>query len=186
MKKFTVRDFITYNNPCFSCGESVRIEVSGPGYLEPNINPEMMEVDLRVNYYNALRLSIRHKDNRILTNDKQMLIEYLDNHELVLDSICHSCGSNIRSTKMVFHVDQGFVETVEIAYETLVVKDLAHQRKYAIRSDFSANQSQFRVFTLSKDGETFSSKLDLPLMPKSMFKSKRHLLDKCKTLITFS
>src|SRR5271168_2896743 len=102
MKKFTVKDFIAYNNPCFSCGNQINFNIGvifntleeakvNLGGLRPVVSPDRTEIDLSIKYSNAVKLYIDHKTNKISTNDRVGLAKYLEGHSLFLKTGCDQC-----------------------------------------------------------------------------------------------
>lgn len=193
MRKFTVKDFITYNNPCFSCGNQINFRIgfldletkADISYLRPVVGPQYTEVDLIIKYANqdALKLYIFHKTNKILTNSQQGLTKYLSTRKLFLTSSCDRCYTKIESQYLDFNIDKGFVAAVGISTERIMVND--GDSLYQIDSFFMAQKSHLVVSRL--DSARMSPfQLDLPLIPKYRFKDKAHFLQKMKIYMTFS
>ena len=193
MRKFTVKDFIAYNNPCFSCGNQINFRIgfldlvtkTDVSYLRPVVGPQYTEVDLIIKYANqdALKLYIFHKTNKILTNSQQGLTKYLSSRKLFLASSCSRCYTKIESQHLDFNLDKGFVAAVGISTERIMVND--GNSLYQIDSFFASQKSSLVVSKL--DSARMSPlQLDLPLLPKYRFKNKEHFLQKMKTYITFS
>ncbi len=193
MRKFTVKDFITYNNPCFSCGNQINFRIgfldletkADISYLRPVVGPQYTEVDLIIKYANqdALKLYIFHKTNKILTNSQQGLTKYLSSRKLFLASSCDRCYTKIESQYLDFNLDKGFVAAVGISTERIMVNDGTSQ--YQIDSFFMAEKSHVAVTRLDSNAMA-PFRLDLPLLPKYRFKNKEHFIQKMKTYITFS
>lgn len=192
MKRFTVRDFIGYNNPCFSCGEQISFNVISqgqdqglPATLTPTVMPEYTEIDLIITYNSALKLYIFHKTNRILTNSSQKGLErYLETHKLSLLSFCRHCNSRIETQSLTFDLNKTRVEAVELYEEDIHVSDGAN--RYSLFSVFPKQQSQLTVYSLDKVKPLSPLSLDLPLLPRYRFKNKRQFLSKMKTIVVFS
>lgn len=193
MRKFTVKDFITYNNPCFSCGNQISFRIgfldletkTDISYLRPVVGPEYTEVDLIIKYANqdALKLYIFHKTNKILTNSQQGLTKYLSSRKLFLVSSCDRCYTKIESQYLDFNLDKRFVSAVGISTERIMVTD--GNSRYQIDSFFMPEKSHLVVSKM--DSVNMSPfQLDLPLLPKYRFKDKAHFIQKIKTYITFS
>lgn len=193
MRKFTVKDFITYNNPCFSCGNQINFRIgfldletkADISYLRPVVGPQYTEVDLVIKYANqdALKLYIFHKTNKILTNSQQGLTKYLSSRKLFLASSCDKCYTKIESQYLDFNLDKGFVAAVGISTERIMVND--GDSLYQIDSFFMAEKSNLVVARLDS-AKMAPFQLDLPLIPKYRFKNKEHFIRKMKTYITFS
>lgn len=193
MKRFTVKDFISYNNPCFSCGDKINFRIgfedlttqNDASYLRPVVTPEYTEVDLRITYSDSLKLFIFHKTNKILTNDKEKLTKYLVDHKLFLSSFCNCCHTQVESQFLTFHVPQGYVEPVGISRETIKVITISNI--YLIYSSFIDEKSILIVDKVDKSQSYGSAlHLELPLLPKYRFKNREHFLEKVSTYITFS
>jgi len=194
MRKFTVKDFIVYNNPCFSCNSQINFRIgfldletkADISYLRPVVAPTYTEIDSIIKYANtdALKLYIFHKTNKILTNSQQGLTKYLSSRKLFLSSTCDKCYTQIESQYLDFNIDKGFVAAVGISSERLMVNDGTNL--YQINSFFMAEKSNLIVDKLDKVRPLTPFQLDLPLIPKYRFKDKAHFIQKMKTYITFS
>lgn len=192
MKKFTVKDFISYNNPCFSCGENIHFKVvtttkDGPSdivQLRPTVKPDYTVVDLKVTYTKTLQLWIFHQNNKIISSDIRGLTSYLEEHKLFLSSRCDKCYTNIESNFLEFNLDKGYVKPVGISRELLIVSD--EHNMYQIHSSFIAEQSTVVVDKISKTTPISPVRFEAPLLPLYKFKDKEHLINKMKTYLIFS
>jgi hypothetical protein len=192
MKKFTVKDFIAYNNPCFSCNRPINFRIgfvdletkTDTSYLRPTVTPNYTEIDLRITYDDSLKLFIFHKTNKILTNSNQGLTKYLGSRKLFLSSACDKCLTRIDSHYLDFNIDKGYLEATGIATEMLIVEDKTN--RYHINSFFMADKSILTVDRIDKATPLSPFQIELPLLPKWRFKNKDHFLQKMKTYITFS
>lgn len=206
MRKFTVKDFITYNNPCFGCGKKITFKIAwyntdemGPvasSYLRPIVLANYTEVDLKITYIDAVKLYIFHKDNKILSNNQSGLTKYLSNHKLSLSATC-TCYSEIESDILDFHLttEHQYVAAVEIRSERLVVTD--KNSTYRLYSSFPDNKSTLMVYKSNTDEPSSSlpntkpstsqpTTIEMPLIPKYKFRNKEHFIEKMKTYILFS
>jgi hypothetical protein len=194
MRKFTVKDFIAYNNPCFSCGNPINFRVgfldletkADVSYLRPVVTPNYTEIDLIIKYSDAeaLKLYIVHKTNKILTNSNRGLTKYLSSRKLFLASACDKCYTQIESQFLDFNVDKSYVAAVGLSTERLMVNDGTNM--YQINSSFIENKSKLLVDKLDRTKPLSPFTLDLPLIPRYRFKNKEHFISKMKTYITFS
>lgn len=192
MKKFTVKDFIFYNSPCFSCGSKTRFDIGCLNsetsitsiLTRPVINANYTEVDISITYTDALKLYIFHSNNKILTNNSQALIKYLSTHRLYLISKClnNKCGCIIQSQFLIFNLEKSYIEAVPISFEMLTVTD--ENNIYRIESWFEGEPHSNVSYT-KKDTNKKTS-LKLSLLPKFSFKNKQHFITKMKTIIIFS
>jgi hypothetical protein len=193
MRKFTVKDFIAYNNPCFSCGNPINFRIgytligSGEaGYLRPAIMPNHTEVDLIIKYSDmeALRLCIYHKTNKILTNSIQGLTNYLSSRKLYLTSTCDKCYTKIESQFLEFNLERRYINAVGLSSERLMVRD--SENLYQITSSFIDETSLLVVDKIDKVKPLSPFQLKLPLLPKYRLKDKDNFIRKIKTYMTFS
>ena len=160
MKKFTVKDFITCNNPCFACGKKINFQIgycrvetgelasSGhqlASYLRPIVLANYTEVDLKITYIDAIKLYIFHKDNKILSNNQGGLANYLSNHKLFLVAEC-TCRTRTESGFLDFHLttEHQYASAVEIRYECLMVTE--KDNIYQFNSSFLDNKSTLIVY----------------------------------------
>lgn len=191
MDRFTVKDFIKHNAPCFSCGKEINLQIGFcdpssqnlTGYLRPTVTPEYTEVNLKTTYSDAIKLHIFHKDNKILTNNEKGLTEYLGRYKLFLSSMCDKCSTRMVSQDLSFNLEKKFVRPVEMKTETLSVTN--KDTTYIVDSFFETQKSIVYIF---KAGESFNSdiKLELSILPKSKFKNKEAFIKKMKFIALYS
>lgn len=188
MKKFTAKDFIAYNNPCFSCGEriSFRLGIEGPvsTQLRPTVKPEYTVVDLKVTYTITLQLWIFHKSNKIITSDTRGFADFLFDNKLYLHSRCDKCMTTIQSQFLEFNIDKGYAKPTGISREVLIVQD--NMNLYNLQSSFIEEKSVLTVDRIDKTTPISPILLELPLLPMYKFKDKEQFLNKIKTYLTFS
>lgn len=192
MKKFTVKDFITYNNPCFSCGNKISFRIGSKVtdgiadiiYLRPNVTLDRTEVDLKISYTQTLQLWTFHKSNKILSSDIEGLTNYLTDHKLVLNSRCDHCYTTIESFPLEFNLPKGFIKPVSINKEMLIVSD--DMNMYQIHSYFPEEKSFVAIDRINKTTPVSPMRLELPLLPLYKFKDKEHFINKIKTYLIFS
>jgi hypothetical protein len=197
MKQFTVKDFITYNAPCFSCGESIILEfgsvelinngkVSGqsPVFLKPIVSKDRTEISLKISYVGSLQLWIFHKSNKFLTTNFTGLSEYLNTHKLFLRSRCNKCNSLIDSQFIEFNLKSGFIKPVGISAEYLSIQDKSHL--YCIHSKFLDDKTIIIADRIDKTTPVSGVRIEIPLLPLYKFKDKEKIISKIKTYILFS
>lgn len=202
MKKFTVKDFITYNNPCFSCGNKISFYIgtesyqaiildpkfpvgsTHPTFMRPIVSTEYSELDLKISYNDSLNLRIYHKSNKIDSNNIQKLFEYLKAHRIILQSRCDKCYTCIESNDLLFNYDKGFIYPATIKSERILVSD--DENMYHMYSWFSTNKTDLTIDKINRVLPVSSSHLKLPLLPLYKFKNKQHFIDKIRTYLTFS
>jgi hypothetical protein len=206
MKLLTLKDFITYNNPCFSCQENTFFRVitrklddpmaehpitkAGKGIiLHPVVTPQMVDMDLKVNYSDGtLNLRILHKSNKIIS-DINALTDYLSEHIMYATSKCTRCGSYIRSHSMLFDLDKKILKPLSIRKEFLLIEE--PDKMYSLTSNWDNQESILMVAKTSVPTDRvikYEEPIDLkmPLQPLSKFKNKQTFINKMNTLILFS
>jgi hypothetical protein len=189
MRVFTVKDFIAYNNPCFSCGSKINFRIgtmdmergAEPSYLRALVAPNYTEIDLLITYNDSLKLYIFHKTNKILTNNVSALTDYLTRRKLFLSSTCDKCFSMVESHYLEFNQDKSVIKAVGLTMELLQVTD--GESLFQLHSSFVDNKSNL---TVSKVGTVTPIKLEMPLLPLYKIKTKKHFLEKMKTYLIFS
>lgn len=186
MKTFTVKDFIAYNNPCFSCGKSINFKVyanEGTSGLRPTVKPDYTSIDLQVTYTSTLQLWVFHKTNKIISSDSRLLADYLYNHKIYLSTFC-DCYSSITSQFLEFNLDKSYIAPVGISSERLVVSD--DHNMYTIYSSFIDEETSVSVDTIDKTTPVSPIQFKMPLLPLYKIKTKERLINKLKTYVTFS
>lgn len=198
MKKFTVKDFIHYNAPCFSCGSKIKISVistrlnetigvdgsASPTQLRPTISTENLEVDLKITYDQILKLFINLTTNKFITTNFKGLTKYLDEHKLYLRSYCEKCFTGIETFFLEFNLQKGFVMPVGICNERLIVSDEINT--YTVYTSFMEEKSNLYVDRLDKTHPISPLKIQLVPIPLYRFKNKDNFLKKMKTYLIFS
>lgn len=192
MRKFTIKDFITYNNPCFSCGNKISIRFGSANtisqnetvFLTPIVNIESVNITLKITYASSLKLKIFSKSNKIQTTSPEDLTKYLREHNLFVRSYCDRCHSSIESSFLEFNISKGFIYPFDISNELLIIKN--KQTAYNLSSSFFEEKSILMVDKLDKNNYIAPLYFNLPLMPLYRFKDREHFLNKMKLYVVFS
>jgi hypothetical protein len=190
MKKFTVKDFITYNNPCFSCGESILFRIGvylangDIGYIRPTVMQGYTVIDLKVSYNNRLQLLIFHQSNKIISSNITDLTDYINSNQLFLSSHCNKCFSTIDSEQLEFNLEDSFIKPVSLATETIFIND--ESNAYHIYTSFENDKSSITVDKNDKSAPPKPIRFKSQAMPLHKFKNKEHFINKLKTYIIFS
>lgn len=193
MKKFTVKDFITYTGPCFSCQSKISFQIGVFNkqdrqskesiYLTPNVTNDCIDIDLKINYRSGLNVKIFPKTNKFTTSSMRLLTKYLEEHNLFLRSKCDECHTNVDSEALEFNLLKEFVVPVTISDERLIVKD--DKYLYELYSFFdNSGQSIVMISHINKVAQPI--RIELPLLPMYKLKNKERFIQKMKTYITFS
>lgn len=191
-KLFTVKDFITYNNPCFSCNHQINFRIgffdletkADVSYLRPSVTSAHTEVDLLITYKDVIKLLIFHETNKIATNNLGALTKYLRRHKLFLRSTCDRCYTKVESRYLDFNLEKGLVGAVSLLSERLVVSD--KKNLYQIDSLFMIERSTLMVNRLDKTQPLSPTILELSLLPKYCFRDRQHFIEKCNLYVLFS
>jgi hypothetical protein len=192
MKTFTVKDFIIYNNPCFSCGSKISFKIGSthnelsfsPVYKKTTVTADHVEIDLDITYRQTFKLYIVNKSNKILSPDMKSLTDYLSMHELFLSSRCDRCYTSIESYPLEFNLAKGFIKPVGINQENLIVTD--DKNMYQIHSSFNQKISTATISKINKTMPISPARINLPLLPLYKIKNRDRLINKLKTLVLFS
>ena len=187
MKQFTIKDFIAYNNPCFSCGESIHFnfvsnEENNTAGLKPTVKQEYTTVNLKRTYEQTLQLQVIHHSNRFASTNSKDLVKYLSDHKLSLSSNCGKCLTHIESQYLDFNLDKGYILPVGISRENLIVSEDSFI--YHVYSSYFTGQSMILVDRLDKP--TSHIRLDIPLLSLSKIKNRERLINKIKTYMIFT
>ena len=190
MKKFTVKDFITHNAPCFGCGKPVILQMQmlrdEPWEQDATINckagKNFLTINLSITYYDALNLTIDYKTNKFATNNFDNLTKYLSACKLKLVCHCESCKTRMTSNQLDFNLEKKFIKPVSIEQEIIVMAD--NKNMYQIYSDYNRDRSVIFIDDVEMAGVPI--RLDTPLIPRSKFKNKEKLIEKLKTYALFS
>lgn len=188
MKLFTVKDFIAYNAPCFSCGGKIILKgTSGNGFdtLKPTVEKEHTVLDLKTMYHYHLQLRINHKTNQVISNDIRGCAEYLLDKKISLRSICERCYTSFDSHFLTININKGYVEPFGISKERLHVTD--DHNMYDVQSSYIDEKTRIIVDRIDKTNPISPIIInDMPLITLSKVKTKERLIAKLKTYITFS
>ena len=189
MREFTVKDFITYNNPCFSCGSTIHINVMSTSQHSPhasgvvlksNVKPDRTEIQPKITYRRALQLWIFNQSNKIITSDIRGLTEYLYEHKLYLRSYCKTCNTEIFSHFLEFDIAKNLVKPFGISSESLRVQD--SKTEYCIYSSLMEEKSQISIHSKF----CTSIRVDSPLLLLNKLKTREVFLNKMKIYLLFS
>jgi hypothetical protein len=192
MKKFTVKDFIAYSIPCFSCKSKNSFRLGffddfGKSYLlRPSVSKKNVEVNLYIHYDSILHLTIHLDTSKIATSDHGALTKYLTNHKLYLSTLCNKCQTLIESRHLTFDLQKNMIAATTLSQELIMITDKG--RQYRVYSDFDKEVTQVKIYKVPNQGPTPLPpiELELPLLPIHKMKDKSYLLNKLRTYILFS
>lgn len=190
MKIFTFKDFIAYNNPCFSCGDKINFSIvscpiTEPGkvQLRPTVRPDSVTVDLKISYNQSLQLQILMPSNQFLISDRKAFADYIFSNRLYLNSHCNRCFTTLETHFLEFNFDKGFIKPVGMSRESLVVSDNTH--RYHIYSSFFSEKSTIVMDRIDRPIPISPVKFEAPLLPLYRFRDREHFITKMKTYLIF-
>src|ERR1700722_4339445 len=192
MRKFTVRDFVSYNSPCFSCNSPILVRVGvvhidltmNDAFLRPFVQSTHTEIDLEITYNSKLKLAIDHKTNKIAVNDMKALTKYLEGHKLFLGLECNRCYTTVISQHLEFDLNKKFIKPVGISQENLITND--GYNMYQVFSSYIKEVSLAIVSRIDSTKPISPARFEMPLTPLSKFKDKENFIRKLKIYTTFS
>ena len=186
MKKFTIKDFILYNGPCFSCGKKITIQMVnipvkhlGNSGTTLTINKNIIEVKLKIKYSFSLDLQLFINNNKFEVSDMEKFITYLGVKDLYLVSNCSKCNNMIISNILQFD-SKGYIKAISLMNETIKIQN--GNKSCSLFTEYSTNSTQLKVFEKNK----VPLIMDLTLLTLYKFKTKEKLLNKINTYILFS
>jgi hypothetical protein len=194
-KLFTVKDFISYNGPCFNCRSKIDIWIGSTTFdnlgssplsnivsLIPTITSKNTKLDLVITYANGTNIVIDHKTNSFTTNNISGLKHYLNNHNLFINSHCIKCYTHIISSLLEFDLYNNYVKPFSLWYELLKLFD--NKNSYQIETWFNYDRS---TLTIASKGspDFYNPPIEDIFLPKYQFPNKQKLIEKCQMCLTF-
>lgn len=191
MKKFSIKDFVNYNSPCFNCGELINLRiVTGIAGEEvqlptPIIKGDMIGIDLKHKYQSSISLIINGKTNKFQTNNMDAFKKYVSTLPLRLTSRCNKCCTFIRSHLLSFNYQKEFIYLTTIHNEILFLS--TKDKKYCLTTISEENRSQLVLDKLDEKGKIITrSNMELPPLPLYKLKNKENFIKKIGIYLTFS
>lgn len=204
MKKFTVKDFVIYNNPCFNCGRPMNFHLysssrsdrpTKPPTFNKKIdtfmvnNNQTIEVVLKRLYSKSLVMYVDIKTNKFSINDEEEFRNYLLDNNLQIKKKCIKCDAVIISQDLIFNLNKGIIEGIVISYEEFTVCDnlkVVDDIQYRVRT-FTYKYDSITEFYVYKAPDLFPHfQIQAPPFYLYKFKTKGNLLKKLKTYLLFS
>ncbi len=192
-KSFTIKDFVSYNNPCFNCQRSVSIDLNYRNSFGIPVHsrsgtstPNEVSFELKMGYSEFIYLEVNYLTQKIRTNNEDFLKKYLQGNEkyLTLRSYCHYCCCEISTHPLKFNFNKGIIELIALKSERLLINDST--TLYQIETDFNTNKSILFADRIDKTSPLAPTKIELSILPLYSFKSKQTLVDKLRKILLFS
>lgn len=183
----TTKDFISYNNPCFSCKSKINFELcilnkdtTVVSKIQPVPHKNSVKFPLIIGYSNSLDLIIDPLSNTFKSNNMKQLISYYKGKDFYFRVSCPRCKSEITSGMLDFSFEKGFIKPVVLFIEHLFVKTKGNT--YEIVTTFDDDTSHLSVY--NKDGSYLN--MNFKSFPLFKFKNKEKFMNKVKTYLIFS
>ena len=192
-KSFTIKDFVSYNNPCFNCQRSVSIDLNYRNSFSIPVHsrsgtstPNEISFELKMSYTEFIYLEVNYLTQKFHTNKADFLKNYLTNTEksLSLRSYCHYCCTEVSTHPLKFNFNKGIIELITLKSERLLINDSA--TLYQIETDFDTNKSILFADRIDRTSPLSPTKIELSILPLYSFKSKQTLVDKLRKILLFS
>lgn len=192
MKKYTVKDFLKLNSPCYGCGKKINLRMGsdvgdlmgGTVYLKMSVTPAYYSIPLSATYNDNLKLLIEPRTNKFTVSNGERFVSYIKKHNLFVMVYCDNCGTAMISQYLEFNLIGGYIKPVGLSAETIVLQD--KNNRYTIVSQYPTDQTKIVVASIKDGAVTSASNLELPLLPHYRFKDKQHFMSKIKTYLLFS
>lgn len=192
MKKFTVKDFLKLNSPCYGCGKDINVRVgidiknshAPPVFLAMSVASAKYSVPLVITYHDSLKLSIEPRTNKFIVSNAEKFASFIKGRNIFLETNCSECQTYMVSQYLEFNTTIGFIKPVGIVTRYLILRD--KNNKYVIHSDFVTEKSSINIFAIKDGAVTSFSDMKLPLLPHYQFRDQTHFMSKIKTYMLFS
>ena len=185
MNKFTIKDIILYANPCFSCNNSIYLDLYVFDSLTRldnrfsiSIKKEIVSIYLKINYYNKLNLKINIKNNSFSTENIDDFIKYLQYRNLYFECICSNCGSYLTTQKAIFNIDKLYLEPLELSNESMFIQD--KKFNYSIFLNFKNKNADVVITDIYNPLFTENKiiQFNFPILNVRKLKTKEKLIEK--------
>lgn len=187
MKLFTLKDFILYNTPCFSCGSkiSVHLDVLNNktgifSQIKPIVDGKFITFKLIIGYSNNLYIILDTVSNTFGSNNFKHLSSYLQDKSLWINTCCRKCTTNTQSNCLNININKKFIKPLTIKSEQVHIK--TKQDSYIVNSDLDNDTGV--IFVIRDKNQVLE--LKVRALPMYKFKNKEALLLKIKNYILFS
>lgn len=200
MKRFTLKDFILYNGPCFSCGNKVNINVLQAARneekskyikIKSNLEGNVLSFNLKCKYSFSVMIKIDVTTNKYelhwLKWDKEdaktykdVFDEYIRHYDVYIESSCPTCNTYVASNHLKF--TKGYITPLTLSAETLIIR--SDPNMYIIHSKFDKKESVLSIW--DGKGTRRHERFTLPLLPLYKVGNREKAIAKIKKLIIFS
>lgn len=193
MEKFTIKDFIEHNNPCFICGSISKIEFfrCQTNYnfigLKANIVGQNIEINISTSYYNAINLLINPKHNTWISNDIRLFEQYISLNNIIVTLECTKCKSLLKSNELIFSHDKRMILPLTIINEMLFFEE--NNKSYHIATNDTSRIFIYNTLALNdKKKIAIPFEIEVPkiTLDKIKNKGKDWLINKLNGYVVFS
>ena len=191
MIRFTLKDLLLYNNPCFNCGIITQFSAykiytanDSESKLNTTLKDGIITINMKSSYYQPLNLIINIENNNFVAPINQ-LKEYLNEFHLSFKMSCNKCSSNSWTKSIKFNFDKGFMLPLELSFETYFFQD--SENLYTISNNHHSKKSSIFVDKINGDHSIKSCwKKTIPILLFSNIKNKPYIIKKIKSYMLFS
>lgn len=191
MHLFTIKDLLLHNTPCICCGGKTDfrwniISDTGAQSITPfELEPSgTLRFSLQIKYKSKLSVSVNPTTNayQVIAQpaDPNQLSTFLETRGIYCSIRCTKCRADILSDKLSF--EEGHIAPVSLIHEILYLREGA--RSYTLTTLFRSGNTVLELKVDDPTNPTFHH-WKLPLMPRSHFKDRAHLLSRLKTCTLF-
>jgi len=191
MKQLTVKDFINYNGPCFSCGKLpelyIQVTANQPVNFDRDIRPSLdkkcMEIVLSYKYDKNLLMWIEYETNKVSFSNFSEIAQFLSDFKIKIKKKCNECQNCLCSSYLEWNLPKQYLKPITLDWERIVLKDETYI--YYIYNSYTHNKSSLQSDRLDNNiRNTF--KVETPLISLRKFSNKERLINKIKTYMLFS
>lgn len=198
MRKLTLKDFLSFYTPCLGCGrkntitwivnykEPMTVSPSSInlGEFSPNLNGKMLEIDLKVTYFNKFSLMIDIVSHKFITSDFQQFIKYTSDTNCYFQLKCVVCNSQVMSNNLEFDINKRLLKPLTIKGEIWHMTD--DENFYSIFTNMDKEETEIIVDRVNATKPLTPWRRIVETLPINRFSNKEEFLDRIKTYMVFS
>lgn len=194
MRKFTLKDFLSFYTPCLSCKNKVNITWSARktaldftaslGEFAPNFDGKHLSIDLKTTYYNKFSVMIDITSHSVISSDSAEFARYAAETECFVNLKCHKCNSYIASTQFKFDLNKRILKPFSIDSEMWHMIDDEHM--YNIYTTMHNEESHIIVDKINATTPISPWQKKITAIPINRFMGKEDFLERIKTYMVFS
>jgi hypothetical protein len=198
MRKLTLKDFLSFYTPCLSCDAKNILtwivnyktpKVLTPsnvnlGEFVPTLNGKLLEIDLKVTYFNKFSFMIDIVSHSFISSDAAQFLEYLGETNCYIQLKCAKCNSQVISNHLEFDTNRRLLKPITIKGEQWHITD--EENFYNVYTNMDKDESEIIVDKINSTTPLTPWRKVLEAIPINRFNSKDDFLDRIKTYMVFS